>query len=83
MNRGFIKPSEVCNIDVLEVPGCPDGSLRAVAYIKEKGPAELLIKTRDEGCVRVLRLILPLFGYAVVDVGVEGEFHYVKTKKST
>ncbi|MEM1596945.1 MAG: hypothetical protein QXP31_00465 [Pyrobaculum sp.] len=70
-------------MDVLEVPGCPEGSLQVVAYIKERGPAELLVKTRDEDCVKVLRLVLPLFGYAVVDVGVEGDFHIVKTKRSS
>lgn len=70
-------------MDVLEVPGCPEGSLQVVAYIKEREPAELFVKTRDEDCVKVLRLVLPLFGYAVVDVGVEGEYHTVKTRKTT
>jgi len=60
------------------VPGCPEGSLRVVAYIREKSPSEIVVKTPDEDCVNVLRLILPLFGYAVVEVGKEGEVHLVK-----
>jgi len=66
---------------VLEVPGCPEGSLRVVAYIQEKSPSEIVVKTPDEDCVKVLRLVLPLFGYAVVEVGREGEAHVVKAVK--
>ncbi|ACB40768.1 hypothetical protein [Pyrobaculum neutrophilum] len=69
-------------MDTVEVPGCPEGSLKAVAYIKEKQPAEVAIKTPDEGCVNVLRLILPLFGYIVVDVYREGDLHVVKAKRA-
>jgi len=69
-------------VEVLEIPGCPEGSLKTVAYIQEKSPSELIIKTHDEDCVRVLRLVLPLFGYVITDVGREGEIHVVKTRRS-
>jgi len=49
-----------------------------VAYIQEKSPSEIVVKTPDEDCVKVLRLVLPLFGYAVVEVGKEGEAHLIK-----
>ncbi|AFA39481.1 hypothetical protein Pogu_1454 [Pyrobaculum oguniense TE7] len=68
-------------MDELVVPGCPEGSLRAVAYIKERQPGELVVKTVDEDCVKVLKLVLPLFNYFVVDEFKEGEFHTVKVRR--
>ena len=68
-------------MEELVVPGCPEGSLRAVAYIKERQPGELVVKTVDEDCVKVLKLVLPLFNYFVVDEYKEGEFYAVKVKR--
>lgn len=28
-------------VDTLEVPGCPEGSMKAIAYISEKQPNEV------------------------------------------
>lgn len=69
-------------MEVVEVPGCPEGSLKAVAYIKERQPREVVVKTPDEGCVNVLRLILPLFNYLVIDVYKEGDLHVVKARRA-
>ncbi|MGC9131018.1 MAG: hypothetical protein ACP5H5_05475 [Pyrobaculum sp.] len=69
-------------MDVLEVPGCPQGSIEAVKYIKERGPEELVVKTSDEDCVKVLRLVLPLFHYVVVDVWREGDKHAVRARRA-
>jgi len=68
-------------VEVLEVPGCPEGSMKAVAHIKEKEPDEVVIKTPDEDCVAVLRIILPLFNYFVVDVYAEGDKRAVKARR--
>ena len=68
-------------MDVLEVPGCPGGSMKAIAYIKEKQPDEVVFKAPDEGCVTVLRVVLPLFNYFVVDVYAEGDKHAVKARR--
>jgi len=68
-------------MDVVEVPGCPEGSLKAVAYIKERRPETVAIKTPDESCVAVLKIVLPLFNYFVIDVYREGEKHVVKAKR--
>jgi len=68
-------------MDVIKVPGCSEGSLKAVAYIKERQPETVAIKTPDEGCVTVLKIILPLFKYFVIDVYREGEKHVVKAKR--
>jgi hypothetical protein len=68
-------------VEMLEVPGCPEGSMKAIAYIKEKQPNEVVFKTPDEGCVAVLRVVLPLFNYFVVDVYVEGDKHAVKARR--
>ncbi|AAL64463.1 hypothetical protein [Pyrobaculum aerophilum] len=67
-------------MDILEVPGCPEGSLRVVAYIKENRPAEITVKTQDEDCIKVLKLVLPLFNYYVVDQWAEGSSHWLKAK---
>ncbi|AET33116.1 hypothetical protein [Pyrobaculum ferrireducens] len=69
-------------MDVLEVAGCPQGSLQTVEYIKERGPEELVVKTSDEDCVKVLRLVLPLFQYVVVDVWREGDKHAVRARRA-
>jgi hypothetical protein len=68
-------------MDVLEVPGCPEGSLKAVGYIKERQPQELVIKTPDENCATVLKIILPLFNYFVVDVYTEGEKQVLRVRR--
>jgi hypothetical protein len=68
-------------MDVVEVPGCPEGSLKAVAYIKERQPETVAIKTPDEDCVAVLKIILPLFNYYVIDVYSEGEKYVVKARR--
>jgi len=68
-------------VDVLEIPGCPEGSMKAVAYITEKQPQEVVIRTQDEDCVAVLKIVLPLFNYFVVDVYAEGGKHTVKARR--
>jgi hypothetical protein len=68
-------------MDVIEVPGCPEGSLKAVAYINERQPETVTIKTPDKDCVAVLKIVLPLFNYFVIDVYNEGEKHVVKAKR--
>lgn len=65
----------------IEAPGCPEGSVTVVTLIKEKKPAELVVKTRDEDCVKVLKIVLPLFNYVVVDVWKEGDYNFVKTRR--
>ena len=68
-------------MDVIEVPGCPEGSLKAVAYINERQPEAVAIKTPDKDCVAVLKIVLPLFNYFIIDVYSEGEKHVVKAKR--
>jgi len=55
--------------------------LKAVAYINERRPDTVAIKTPDESCVAVLKIVLPLFNYFVIDVYSEGEKHVVKAKR--
>jgi len=59
----------------------PRGVLKAVAYIKERQPETVAIETPDEGCVAVLKIILPLFNYFIVDVYSEGEKYVVKARR--
>ncbi|ABL88546.1 conserved hypothetical protein [Pyrobaculum islandicum DSM 4184] len=69
-------------MDMVEAPGCPEGSLKVVAYIQERQPAELAVRTPDEDCIKVLRLVLPLFNYVIVDVYKEGDLHVVKARRA-
>ena len=77
----FINMEDLRRVDTLEVSGCPEGSMKAIAYISEKQPKEVVIKTPDESCVAVLRVVLPLFNYFVVDVYAEGDKHAVKARR--
>ncbi|MFN3805034.1 MAG: hypothetical protein ACK4SY_08250 [Pyrobaculum sp.] len=67
-------------MDVLDVPGCPEGSLRVVSYIQERQPAVLVVRTPDADCVKVLQLVLPLFDYSVVET-TSGDIYMLKVKR--
>jgi hypothetical protein len=68
-------------VDVIEAPGCPEGSVAVVTWIKEKKPVEFVVKTHDEDCIKVLKIILPLFNYVVVDLWKEGDFNFLKSRR--
>ncbi len=66
----------------IDAPGCPEGSLKVVTYIQENQPGEFVVRTADGDCVKVLRLVLPLFNYSIVDV-TAGEVYVLKIRKKT
>jgi len=51
-------------VEVVEVPGCPQGSLVVVSYLMERRPKAAKFLVPDSECVAVLRFILPHVGYA-------------------
>ncbi|MFN7105216.1 MAG: hypothetical protein ACK4M3_01305 [Pyrobaculum sp.] len=67
-------------MEVLEVPGCPEGSLRVVSYIQENRPDVFVVRTPDADCVKVLQLVLPLFEYSIVEA-TSGNVYILKVKR--
>lgn len=66
---------------VVEVPGCPEGSLAAANYVLDKKPDSAKFLVPDRDCVAVLRYILPLLGYRT-SVKEEGGRWLVEAVKS-
>jgi hypothetical protein len=69
-------------VDVLEIPGCPDGSLRAIAYLRNREPDDIEIRTPDGQCAAVLKIVLPLLGYIVVDAYAQGSTHVIRIRRA-
>lgn len=65
----------------IEVPGCPEGSLKTVQFIQEKQPQTLVVKTTDPDCVNVLKLALPLFDYVIAEIKKTEKYYSVETRK--
>lgn len=47
----------------IRIPGCPDGTKVALKWLEEHGSGDF--ETDDEGCVAILKVLLPLLGYKV------------------
>jgi len=65
----------------LRIPGCPDGTKIAVRWLEEHGEGDF--ETDDEGCVAILKVLLPLLGYGVEVKKVDGLWRVVVKKKTS
>jgi len=67
--------------NVVELPGCPQGTVAAASLLMEKKPNEVIFTTTDEDCIKTLRVMLPLIDYRIKGVETKEGKYYIKVAR--